>query len=161
MPSPYVELHARSAFSFLEGASVPEDLASRAAEFGQPALAITDTHGVYGAPRFHLAAQKLGIRALIGAEINSSGNRRYTLLCESRRGYQNLCRLITRTKFRDRKPGKHPGSFASREEMKAHLPDLIPLVRSWNGWLACSGQGMSSSNCSGITTVGKKSEIKR
>src|SRR5215467_9621956 len=52
----YVEMHARSAFSFLEGASLPEDLASRCAELGQRAMAVTDTHGVYGAPRFHLAA---------------------------------------------------------------------------------------------------------
>jgi error-prone DNA polymerase len=136
MPSPYVELHARSAFSFLEGASVPEDLASRAAEFGQPALAITDTHGVYGAPRFHLAAQKLGIRALIGAEINSSGNRRYTLLCESRRGYQNLCRLITRTKFRDRKPGKPANPFATEEDFTEYAPGLVCLTGGDEGPLA-------------------------
>src|SRR5581483_2080966 len=102
----YVELHARSAFSFLEGASLPEELASCCAELGQPALAITDAHGVYGSPRFHLAAGKLNIRALVGAEVASGQNCRYTLLAEDRQGYQNLCRLITRTKFRNGQPGK-------------------------------------------------------
>ncbi|MBV9612752.1 MAG: PHP domain-containing protein, partial [Acidobacteriaceae bacterium] len=102
----YVELHARSAFSFLEGASLPEQLASRSAELGQRAIAVTDAHGVYGAARFHFVARKLGIRALIGAEVNASAGGRYTLLAENRPGYQNLCRLITRTKFRDDKPGK-------------------------------------------------------
>jgi DNA polymerase III alpha subunit len=63
----YVELHARSAFSFLEGASLPEELGIRCAKLEQPAMALSDAHGVYGAPRFHTAARKLGIRALIGA----------------------------------------------------------------------------------------------
>jgi error-prone DNA polymerase len=52
----YIELHARSAFSFLEGASLPEDLIERAAELGQPAMALLDALGVYGCPRFHMAA---------------------------------------------------------------------------------------------------------
>ena len=81
----FIELHARSAFSFLEGATLPEDLASHCAELGQPAMAITDANGVYGAPRFHLAAQTLGIRALIGAEIGSLADpdSRYTVLVEN------------------------------------------------------------------------------
>ena len=65
----YVELHARSAFSFLEGVSVPEELIAAAAEMGMPAMALLDRDGVYGAPRFHLAAEKLGIKAHVGAEI--------------------------------------------------------------------------------------------
>src|ERR1039458_3036160 len=65
----YVELHARSAFSFLEGSSLPEDLMSTCAQFNMPAMALLDTDGVYGAPRFHLAAKKLGIKAHIGAEV--------------------------------------------------------------------------------------------
>ena len=68
---PYVELHARSAFSFLEGSSLPEDLAARCSQLEQPAMAVTDAHGVYGAPRFHMAAKKCDIRALIGAEVNA------------------------------------------------------------------------------------------
>ena len=65
----YVELHAKSAFSFLEGASLPEDLATRCAELDQPAMAVTDAHGVFGSPRFHMAAKKAGLKAHIGAEV--------------------------------------------------------------------------------------------
>src|ERR1700693_3010375 len=67
----YTELHARSAFSFLEGSSLPEDLMSTCARFNMPAMALLDTDGVYGAPRFHLAAKKLGIKAHIGAEVTA------------------------------------------------------------------------------------------
>src|SRR5262249_10485 len=66
----YIEFHARSAFSFLEGASLPEELIARCAEFQMPAMALLDRDGVYGAPRFHMTAKKLGIRAHIGAEIS-------------------------------------------------------------------------------------------
>src|SRR5947199_8209133 len=65
----YIELHAASAFSFLQGASVPELLVDRAAELGYPALALLDRDGVYGAPRFHKAATAAGIRPIIGAEL--------------------------------------------------------------------------------------------
>src|SRR5688500_10350831 len=65
----YIELHAASAFSFLQGASLPETLVERAAALGYPALALVDADGVYGAPRFHKAAQQAGIRAIIGAEL--------------------------------------------------------------------------------------------
>jgi error-prone DNA polymerase len=105
----YIELHARSAFSFLEGASVPEELAEVCAQQQMPAMALLDRDGVYGAPRFHLAAAKLKVKAHIGAEITSllacpqPGKLiipRLPLLCASREGYRNLCRLITRTKLR-------------------------------------------------------------
>jgi error-prone DNA polymerase len=65
----YVELHCASAFSFLQGASLPETLIERAAALGYPALALLDADGVYGAPRFHKAAQRAGLKAIIGAEI--------------------------------------------------------------------------------------------
>src|SRR5436190_972289 len=65
----YIELHAASAFSFLQGASLPETLIERAAALGYPALALLDADGVYGAPRFHKAAQRAGLRAIIGAEL--------------------------------------------------------------------------------------------
>ncbi len=65
----YVELHARSAFSFLEGGSLPEELVKRAAELDMPAMALLDRNGLYGSPRFHTTARKLGVRAHIGAEI--------------------------------------------------------------------------------------------
>jgi error-prone DNA polymerase len=65
----YIELHARSAFSFLEGSSLPEELVAACAQFGMPAMALLDTDGLYGAPRFHLAAKKIEIKAHIGAEV--------------------------------------------------------------------------------------------
>ena len=68
-PTPYVELHGASAFSFLRGASLPEDLMERAAEVEMPAVALVDVHGVYGAPRFYQAARRTGVRALVGAEV--------------------------------------------------------------------------------------------
>src|SRR5438132_7452984 len=76
MPPSYIELHAASAFSFLDGASLPEALVERAAALGYPALALLDRDGVYGAPRFHLAAKKAGLKAIIGAELTvSTGTR--------------------------------------------------------------------------------------
>ena len=65
----YVELHAASAFSFLDGASLPEALVDARGRLGYPALALLDRDGVYGAPRFHLAAKRAGIKAIIGAEL--------------------------------------------------------------------------------------------
>ncbi|MGH9735872.1 MAG: DNA polymerase III subunit alpha [Candidatus Acidiferrales bacterium] len=99
----YVELHARSAFSFLEGASASEELAALAAEYQMPAMALLDRDGVYGSPRFHLAMDKASLRAHIGAEVTSPEGWRYPLLVVSREGYQNLCRLITRMKLRAKK----------------------------------------------------------
>ena len=86
----YTELHARSAFSFLEGAALPEELASACKEKGMSAMAVLDRDGVYGAPRFYLAAKKIPIRAHIGAEVTSEEGWRYPLLVASREGYQNL-----------------------------------------------------------------------
>ncbi len=96
----YVELHARSAFSFLEGACLPEELVEAAARMNMPAMALLDRDGVYGAPRFHLAAMKSHLQTHIGAEVTSAGGFRYPVLAETRAGYQNLCRLITRMKLR-------------------------------------------------------------
>ncbi len=99
-------------------------------------MAVTDAHGVYGAPRFHQAAKKLGPRALIGAEVNAAEPYRFTLLAENRTGYQNLCRLITRTKLRDGKPGKVEYPFASDEEFAAHATGLVCLTGGEEGPLA-------------------------
>src|SRR5579859_3188496 len=68
----YVELHARSAFSFLEGSSLPEELIGVCSHYQMPAMALLDTDGVYGAPRFHLAANKIGLKAHIGAEVTAN-----------------------------------------------------------------------------------------
>jgi error-prone DNA polymerase len=128
----YIELHARSAFSFLEGASSPEELACVCAEHGAPAMALLDRDGVYGLPRFHLAAKKLRIKAQAGAEVTSTAGWRHALLVESRQGYQNLCRLITRMKLRAR---KGEGSVA-REEIAEMSGGLICLTGGAEGPLA-------------------------
>lgn len=132
----YIELHSRSAFSFLEGASLPETLASRAAELEQKAVAVTDAHGVYGAPRLHLAAQKLGIRGLIGAEVLSQSGHRLTLLVENRKGYQNLCRLITRTKFREGSVGKPLNPYATDIDFREFAEGLVCLTGGEEGPMA-------------------------
>src|SRR5215210_4536798 len=98
--SMFVELHAQSAFSFLEGAELPETLVAEAAQRGMGAIALLDRDGVYGAPRLHRAAVNAGLKALVGAEITMAGGARLPLLVEDREGYQNLCRLITRMKLR-------------------------------------------------------------
>ena len=135
----YVELHSRSAFSFLEGASLPEALIAVCAEYGMPAMALLDRNGVYGAPRFHMAAQKFGLRAHIGAEVTfddtlfgEAGPARYPLLVESRAGYQNLCRLITRTKLR----AKKEEGTAQIEELEEHAGGLVCLTGGEEGPLA-------------------------
>jgi error-prone DNA polymerase len=121
----YVELHARSAFSFLRGASVPEELIETAAALDMPAMALLDRDGVYGAPRFHLAAKKAGLRAHIGAEISCTNGRQYALLVENRLGYQNLCRLITRMKLRAKK-GEGEATLA---ELAEFAPGLICITQ--------------------------------
>jgi error-prone DNA polymerase len=91
----YVELHAHSAYSFLDGASHPEELALRAAELGHEALALTDHDGVYGSLELAHAAKHFGVRAITGAEVTLAGGAHVTLLVESPQGYANLCRLLT------------------------------------------------------------------
>ena len=91
----YVELHAHSAYSFLDGASLPEELAARAAELGYDALALTDHDGVYGSLEFAHACKHFGVRPITGAEVTLAGGAHVTLLCESQRGYANLCRILT------------------------------------------------------------------
>src|SRR3970282_1361415 len=91
----YVELHCHSAYSFLDGASQPEELAARAAELGYEALALTDHDGLYGSLEFAHAAKAFGVRPITGAEVTLEGGAHVTLLAESRRGYGNLCRLLT------------------------------------------------------------------
>ena len=132
MTERYVELHASSAFSFLEAASLPETLVEQAIAFDMPAMALLDRNGFYGSARFHTMAQKLKMKAHIGAEVAVAelGNRiappywtghirtaapvRLPLLCTSRAGYQNLCQMITRFKLRE----------TTKMEGNAHLIEL-------------------------------------
>ena len=95
----FIELHAQSAFTFLEGTEQPEALVAEAARLGMPALALVDRDGIYGAARFHRAAEHAGIRALIGSELTLADGSRLPVLVEDRDGYRNLCRLITRLKL--------------------------------------------------------------
>ena len=137
--SDYIELHTASAFSFLEGASQPEEMAERAAELNMPAIALADRNGVYGAARFHTAAKRNGIKAHIGAEIavSSFGKRlappawlphqfpaepvRVLLLCASQTGYQNLCQLVTRFKMREATKAEGAATLDDLEEFSAGL----------------------------------------
>jgi len=143
----YIELHSASAFSFLEGASVPEELVDKCAATEMPAMALLDRDGVYGAPRFHLAAKKTGVKAHIGAEISTShpprshgvtSPHRIPLLVDSRAGYQNLCRLITRMKMRGPK-GALPEVIAAHEDdLREHATGLICLTGGDDGPLAAA-----------------------
>ena len=149
----YIELHAASAFSFLDGASQPEALIERAAQLGMPAIALADRNGLYGVARFHTAAKRCGVRAHIGAEIavSSFGNMltppawlphqqppeppRLLLLCASQTGYQNLCQLITRFKMRE--STKAEGA-ATLEDLEEFSSGLICLTGGDEGPLAAA-----------------------
>ena len=153
MTNRYVELHAASAFSFLEGASSPEALIQRAFELDMSAIALLDRNGVYGSAQFHTSAKLNNIRAHVGAEIAVStfGPRltpsvwvphrhlaepaRLPLLCESRTGYQNLCQLVT--KFKMREPGKGEGA-ATEEDLQQYASGLVCLTGGDEGPLAAA-----------------------
>ena len=100
---PYVELHACSAFSFLRGGSFPEQLAETAAELRMPAMALLDRNGVYGAQRFAVAAREQGVRAIVGAELAMEDGSVLPVLVKDRRGYRNLCELLTEAHLRSPK----------------------------------------------------------
>src|SRR6058998_118062 len=102
----YAELHSHSAYSFLDGASLPEELAVRAAELGYETLALTDHDGVYGSLEFAHAAKHFGVRPITGAELTLADRSHVTLLVESAQGYANLCRLITAAHAHTRPVGK-------------------------------------------------------
>src|SRR5881409_1544299 len=113
----FVELHCHSAYSFLDGASHPEELAARAAELGYEALALTDHDGVYGSLEFAYAARAIGLRSITGAEATLSYGSHVTLLVETPRGYANLCRLLTAAHDRERlNPGLDPDLLADLNE---------------------------------------------
>src|SRR4051812_18708069 len=97
----FVELHARSAFSFLRGASLPEELMQRAAELGMTHLVVTDRDGVYGSARAHYKAKELGGQtAIVGAELTMEDESVLPVLVKTRNGYENLCMMLTRAKLR-------------------------------------------------------------
>lgn len=149
----YVELHAASAFSFLQAASQPESLIERAAELQMPALALLDHNGIYGAARFHTSAVRNNIRGHIGAEVSVAdfGARlkpsvwlphqhtdepsRLPLLCESSIGYQNLCQLITQFKMRENTKGD---GVATLDDLNLYAAGLVCLTGGEEGPLAAA-----------------------
>ena len=153
MTERYVELHARSAFSFLEGASLPEAMAQQAANLELPGLAILDRDGLYGAPRLYMNAKKLGIRSHIGAEVSvdAFGHQvqppawqphvipkrpvRLSLLCESQKGYQNLSLLISHYKLAQKTKGDGIAPFRRLQE---HAEGLVCLTGGDEGPLAAA-----------------------
>ncbi len=134
MPAvPYIELHAHSAFSFLDGASTPTELAAAAAKLGYPALALTDHDGVWGSMEFAHACKSLGIRPITGAELTvrtGPRNVHLTLLAESATGYRNLCRLLTAAHSHTRTPpSPMRGSFSTNGVRKE--PRTGPAGQAW------------------------------
>src|SRR6185503_15806120 len=101
----YAELHCLSNFSFLRGASQPQELALRAAALGYSALAITDECSVAGVVRAYAAAKEVGLPLIVGSEFRLSDGPKIVLLAESREGYGALCELITRGRMRSPKGG--------------------------------------------------------
>ena len=124
---PYVELHCHSAFSFLDGASHPAELAAAAAEQGHPALALTDHDGLHGAMELAQAAKPLGVRAITGAELTLDDGHHLTLLCESERGYRNLCQLLTLAHAGTRAGGEPLPASTSLEAVERHTEGLVCL----------------------------------
>jgi error-prone DNA polymerase len=153
MTERYVELHARSAFSFLEGASLPEAMTQQAANLELPGLAILDRDGLYGSPRLYTTAKKLGLRSHIGAEVSvdAFGQQmqppswqphivpirpvRLSLLCESQTGYRNLSMLISGYKLAQRTKGDGIASFRKLQE---YTTGLICLTGGDEGPLAAA-----------------------
>ena len=122
---PYVELHAHSSYSFLDGASLPEELAVSAAELGYPALALTDHDGVYGSLEFAHEAKHFGVRPITGAELTLADRSHVTLLVETAKGYANLCRLLTGAHAHTRPVGKEsqpPAETPSQQFSYARAP---------------------------------------
>jgi error-prone DNA polymerase len=153
MTEQYVELHAASAFSFLQAASQPEDLIARAVALEMPAMALLDHNGVYGAARFHTSAKRNSIRGHVGAEISVSSfaarltppawlphqyktePARLPLLCTSRSGYQNLCQLITQFKMRETAKGDGAATF---DDLSQYASGLVCLTGGDEGPLAAA-----------------------
>ncbi len=141
---PYVELHCHSAFSFLDGASLPAEIAERAAQLGQPAIALTDHDGLSGSLEFAHAAVAAGVRPITGAEMTlgpredehapplgfPTAGSHITLLAETARGYANLCLLITLA-HADTRPAPHRRAIPPSlpvDALRAHREGLVCLT---------------------------------
>ena len=139
----YVELHCHSAYSFLDGASQPEELAAQAAELGYEALALTDHDGVYGSLEFAHAAKAFGVRPITGSEVTLAGGAHVTLLVETPKGYANLCRLLTRAHAETRpKEGRRAAAAGATAGVAAELTDGLVCLSG----CARHGLGVTSPN---------------
>ena len=155
MPN-YIELRTRSAFSFLEGSALPEDLVERAAELGYPALAMGDRDGLYGAPRFYHGAERAGIRAIVGAEltldlsstgapsIRDPGDQRLFVLVPDRERYRNLCRMITASKMRPLNPVEIEQGRARKYPAKGESRITLDDLERYGAGLICLAGGARS-----------------
>ena len=137
----YIPLWCKSNFSFLEGASHPDELVEEACRLGLPAIALTDRDGVYGVVRAHVKGRELGIKLIIGSQVTVADSSTIVLLAQDRRGYANLCRLLTKGRLRSEK-GE---SAVTWDEVCAHAPGLIALWNDENN--AVKRQNLDSRLC--------------
>jgi len=136
---PYIELHACSAFSFLRGASFPEQLAETAAELAMPAMALLDRNGVYGAQRFSVTAREHNVRPIIGCELSMEDGTILPVLVANRTGYKNLCQLLTQAHLRSEK-----GKCAIQwNELPQFAEGLVALLGS--AYVSRAGDDLASS----------------
>jgi error-prone DNA polymerase len=149
---PYVELHVHSAYSFLDGASHPEELAVRAAELGYPALALTDHDGVYGSLEFAHAAKHFGVRPITGAEVTLADRSHVTLLVESPKGYANLCRLLSAAHAHTRPPGKESQSPSDPALDQGLLEELNDGLVCLSG---CARHGLAIRNANAAASLAR------
>jgi error-prone DNA polymerase len=128
----YAELHARSCFSFLRGASHPDELVTRAAELGYRAIAVTDEASLAGVVRAHVAAKKHGVKLILGTELTlrESEGSRLLLHARDRRGYGNLSRLLTLGRRRvARADGERASDYAlTFDDVAAHAEGLLAVL---------------------------------
>src|SRR3954452_18413939 len=124
-----VELHCHSAFSFLDGASHPVELAAAASNLGYSAVALTDHDGLHGAMEHARSCPGLGIKPITGAELTLDDGHHLTVLCETRTGYRNLCRLLTLAHATTRPvPGREPEQpYITLADIEQHAEGLICL----------------------------------
>jgi len=140
----FIHLHVHSQYSFLDGASSLDKLLNKAVALGMPALALTDHNRLTGAIRFYDKAKAMGIKPIIGAEIDLEGGYHLTLLCKNIEGYSNLCRLLTEAHLSNR--GREPK--ANKEMLRDHGGGLIAL------------SGCSKGEIGTLLSKGKRDEAK-
>ena len=150
----YAELHCLTNYSFLRGASDPEELVHRASSLGYRALAITDECSVAGVVRAHVAAKDVGLKLIIGTELTLSCGLKLVLLATNIRGYETMCELITKARraatkgeyllhradipAQSRRPAGACG-FLPPRSTKRRIEDGRWVARSFpgNAWIAC------------------------